>query len=157
MHRAPAVSISTASSRWHLRCIVALLFVGIVALASFLIFQPQAHWQTAQIVAVVALAAVIALTAWAKVPKTSLRWDGQHWYWSGFSDSVACQLTLRLDWGDGLLVLLRSNSGQRAWVWLESSADAVAWCALRRAIVSSQGNWHGEDPTEPRISLGAGV
>lgn len=153
MHRAPAVSVSTASSRWHLRCIFALLFVGIVALTSFLTFQPQPPWQTVQIVTFVVLVAVIAFVAWAKAPKASLCWDGHHWYWSGFSGRGACQLSLRLDWQDGLLVLLRSNSGQRVWVWLEASADDLAWCSLRRAIVSSQGNSQVEDHSAPLSRL----
>jgi hypothetical protein len=80
----------------------------------------------------------IAFVGWRKSPQGSLRWDGQHWHWSGFTADPACQLVLLMDFQSVVVVLLKSESHAPVGLCLEATPDDTSWRALRRAIVSSQ-------------------
>lgn len=138
MHRAPAVSFLAARSRWHLRCIVVLAASSVLALVGFGLGQPQSQWQVLAVTCVMPASALVALIAWRRSPVGGLRWDGQHWRWSGWGDAAACRLTLRMDWQNGVLVSLICEGERSVCLWLDAPADPAHWNALRRAIFSSQ-------------------
>jgi hypothetical protein len=137
MHRAPAVSVSTARSRWHLCCILVLSSSGVASLLGFQLELPQPGWIVLALISSILLTTAIAVSRWAQTLPGNLRWDGHRWYTSAFDDNTAPCLTLQLDWGKAILVSLQDVTGHRVWVWLEAGQDAVVWSALRRAVVSS--------------------
>jgi hypothetical protein len=145
MHRAPAVSFSTARSRWHLRSIVALSISAVVATVAYSLGQAQSDWQVITVGCTVLVATFVALLDWYRSPPGCLRWNGQHWHWSGFGDQCVCGLSLRMDWQSGVLVSLQCEGQSTVWLWLDACADSNRWKALRRAMVSSQGVSMDED------------
>ena len=152
MHRAPAVSVSTAKSHWHLRCILILSLLGVASLLGFQLEPPQSSWKALALTSSVLLTTAIAVSRWGQTLPGYLRWDGSRWYSSAFDDNTAPCLALQLDWGKALLVSLHDAAGHRVWVWLEAGQDAVAWSALRRAVVSSPGaGAHGVERSTPRL------
>ena len=138
MHRAPAVSLSTARSRWHLRFIVALFVSEVVTLVAYSLAQPQSEVQFVAVACTVLLFPLVALIGWYQSVPGYLRWNGQHWRWSGFGDQALCGLSLRLDWQRGVLVSLRCKGQRSVWLWLDACEDTYQWNAFRRALVSSQ-------------------
>ncbi|OYT91172.1 MAG: hypothetical protein CFE43_14500 [Burkholderiales bacterium PBB3] len=81
------------------------------------------------------LAAVGLAWGWAqRSVKVHLHWDGAQWQWSGFAVS-ACTLQQHLDFQTLMLVSLHHPSGPPVWLWLQRSAQALQWLALRRAVV----------------------
>lgn len=154
MHRAPAVSVSTARSRWHLCSILALSLLGIASLLGLQVEVSQPSWKILLLALAVFLATSIAVVAWAQTPAGWLRWDGHRWLSSAFDDHTDLSLTLQMDWGKALLVSLHDAAGRRVWVWLEAGQDAVAWSALRRAVVSSPQAWaKGGEHSAPRLKV----
>lgn len=152
MHRAPAVSVSTARSRWHLRCIVIVSLLGVASLLGFQLEVSQSSGYELVLTAAVLLTSAIAVARWAKILPGYLRWDGSRWYSSALDGKTAPCLALQLDWGNALLVSLQDPTGYRVWVWLEAGQDAVVWSALRRAVVSSlEIESHGVEPSATRL------
>ena len=138
MHRAPAVSLSTVRSRWHLRFIVALFVSEVATLVAHSLAQPQSEVQAIVVAGAMLFFPLVALMGWYQSVPGHLRWNGQHWRWSGFGDQAVCALALRLDWQRGLLVLLRCKGQRSVWLWLDACEDTYQWNAFRRALVSSQ-------------------
>ena len=138
MHRAPAVSLSTAKSRWHLRFIVVLFVSAVVTLAAHSLAQPKFEAQVIAVACTVLFFPLVALIGWYQSVPGYLRWNGQQWHWSGFGDQGVCGLALRLDWQRGLLVTLKRKGQSSVWLWLDACEDVCQWNAFRRAIVSSQ-------------------
>lgn len=81
----------------------------------------------------------IAFVGWKKSPQGSLRWDGQHWYWSGFTAAGSgCQLFTQMDFQSVVVVLIKSEAYAPFSLWLEAPDSDMNWRPLRRAIISSQ-------------------
>ena len=145
MHRAPAVSFLTARSRWHLRFVLVLVTSTGLTLLGFALGQPQSQQQLLIIGCVWLASACLALIDWRRSPVGCLRWDRQHWHWSGWSDTAACRLILRMDWQSGMLVTLQRDGDRSLWLWLDVKSDFAQWNALRRAVFSSQSIALGDD------------
>ena len=148
MHRAPAVSFLTARSRWHLRFVLVLATSVGLTLVGFALGQPQSQWQLLILGCAGLVSACMALIDWSRSPVGCLRWDRQHWHWSGWSDSAACGLILRMDWQSGMLVTLQREGDRSLWLWLDARSDFGQWNALRRAIFSGQSIAPGDDGVE---------
>lgn len=139
MHRAPSISFSVIRSRWQLRFIALLSLLAIAALWAFAREQGALDARILTLAAVIVASSAAAFVGWQKSAVGSLRWDGQHWYWSGFSASQVCHLSLLVDFQSVLLVSLRADTGVAPLrLWLEMLPGNVSWKPLRRAIVSSQ-------------------
>lgn len=137
MHRAPALSFSVRRSRWHLRLIASLILLAVVFAGAFLYDQFPPDVRTFVLAGATLATGVLAFLAWQRSPQGVLRWDGRAWYWSGFSDTKACQLSLLMDFQNLVLVSLTTDANRTAWLWLEAQPGDSLWIGLRRAIVSS--------------------
>ena len=80
----------------------------------------------------------MAYAGWKKSPQGSLRWDGQHWYWSGFATSPVCHLSVLMDFQNVVLVSIESDGLAAVYLWLEATPGDTSWRPLRRAMVSSK-------------------
>ena len=115
--------------------------MGLLALVTLAVFV---RGQTPLDVRALVLAMVclvttgIALMGWRKSPQGSLRWDGQHWYWSGLTAGSACQLFTLMDFQRVVVVLIKSEAHAPFSLWLEEVDNDTSWRPLRRAIISSQ-------------------
>ncbi len=138
MHRAPAVSLSTVRSRWHLRFIVVLFVSAVVTLAAYSLSQPQSEGQVIAVACTVLFFPLLSLKDWYQSVQGYLRWNGQQWQWSGFGDLAVCELVHRLDWQRCLFVTLQCKGHPSVWLWLDACEDIYQWNAFRRAVVSSQ-------------------
>lgn len=146
MHRAPAVNFTVKRSRWQARLIVCLGLMAVVALAVFGWEQAGVDARFGILAFSTVLAGSTACVGWRRSPQGSLRWDGQHWYWSGFAKDTACRLELVMDFQSVVLVSIRAEAQALAFLWLEAAPDATNWKPLRRAIVSSQAASGGKNP-----------
>ena len=145
MHRAPAVSFSVARSHWHLWCILGLFFSAVLTFGAYALGQPQSGWQIVIVACTFLAAALVALFGWYQSPRGSLRWNGQHWHWSGYADQSACVVSLRMDLQRVLLVSLQRRDKLAHWLWLDAAADPANWRAFRRAVISSQSGFSEDD------------
>ncbi len=137
MHRAPAVSFKVARSWWHVRLLAVLWLIGGFAITFLVLTQRLPILLTGSMALGVLLVGVVALRGWFMSPTGLLRWDGQHWYWEGFAEDAACQLALHLEFQPLLLVTVRNEVGNGAWLWLEKTSTSPQWSALRRAVVAT--------------------
>ena len=80
----------------------------------------------------------VAFTGWKQSPRATLRWDGQHWFWSGFMANPVCELRLLMDFQRVVLVTVVADAHAPVYLWLEAVPGDTSWKPLRRAIVSSQ-------------------
>lgn len=152
MHRAPAVNFFVKRSRWHARLIFAM---GLLALTIFAVFaREQTPWNERALVLAFAgvVTSGIAFVGWKKSPQGSLRWDGQHWYWSGFVAGPACQLVLLMDFQSVVLVWIACDGQAPFYLWLEATLNDASWRLLRRAVVSSQAA-SGSKNKKPGLSV----
>lgn len=137
MHQPPAVSHLVLRSRWHLRVIATLSALGLVTALGFFLSQ-SGSWAAVLLVLVSLFTPIPALLAWRKAPTGLLQWDGQYWYWAGFGEAQACQLSPVFDLQSVMLVCVRDEGGAKVWLWLEAVASGGKWMALRRAVFGSQ-------------------
>jgi hypothetical protein len=138
MHRAPAVNFLVKRSRWHVKLIVCLTLLAVAALSAFASRQALLNVQIFLLAAVILITSVIAFLGWKQSPKGTLRWDGQHWFWSNFATNSECRLQLLMDFQRLVLVSIEAEGRTRAYLWLETMHGNTHWKSLRRAIVSSQ-------------------
>lgn len=137
MHRAPAVSFSVGRSRWHLGCVIGLSAVSLGVALVFALNQSLGDWRAAAVLGAALVAPALALRSWQQSPLGQLRWDGEHWHWSGFAATQSCHLSLLVDFQRVLLVRLSCVDQPPVWLWLEAAPGNLHWLPLRRAIVSS--------------------
>ena len=138
MHRAPSVNYSVKRSRWQLRFIVCVNLVALATLSVFAMGQDALDARTGAVGFSLLIASVAALLDWKRAPCGTLRWDGRHWYWSGFADNPQCRLTLMMDCQSFVMVTIKSEAAASIFLWLEKCPSGANWKSLRRAIVSSQ-------------------
>jgi len=149
MHLAPEVNFSVKRSRWHARLIVGASLLGLLVFAAFARDQMLLDVRTGVMALAMLIASTTALIGWKHSVQGNLRWDGQHWYWSGFSGNPVCCLRMVMDFQSALLVTVRAEAQASIFLWLEAPPSDAIWKALRRAIVSSQSasnpNSNGKD------------
>ncbi len=139
MHRAPSINFPVTRSRWQLRFIALLSLLAMAALWAFVREQGALDARILTLATAIVASSAAAFVGWQKSAVGSLRWDGQHWYWSGFSASQACHLSLLVDFQSVLLVsLVADTRAVPLRLWLEMPPGNVSWKPLRRAIISSQ-------------------
>lgn len=115
--------------------------MGLLALAPLSLFaleQNPLHVRVFILAVVCVVTSSAAFVGWKKSPQGSLRWDGQHWYWTGFAAGSACHLSMLIDFQSVVVVLIKGEAHAPFSLWLEATPNATSWRALRRAIVSSQ-------------------
>lgn len=144
MHRAPAVIFIVKSSRWQLRLIACLSALAFAALVAFGSGQSGSDHRTALLALAIVFAGNVAYRGWAQSPQGSLRWDGQHWLWSGFGEGLACHLGLLMDFQSVMVVRVRAKDQAPVFIWLEATPGDSNWMPLRRAIVSSHADAEGK-------------
>ena len=145
MHRAPSVTYSVNRSRWQFGFIVGVSLLALATLAVFSLEQAASELPAAAIGFALLIASAGAFLGWKKSLQGSLRWDGQHWYWSGFAGSPQCFLTLLMDFQSVVIVAIKPDAAAAKFLWLEKSPRGTNWRPLRRAIVSSQTPLIGSD------------
>ena len=138
MHRAPSVNYSVKRSRWQLRLIVCVILLALATLSVFVMGQEALDARTGAVGSILLGAMVTALLGWKQSPQGTLRWDGNHWYWSGFPENLQCRLTLMMDCQGFVIVAIKSEVAVAIFLWLEKCPSGANWKPLRRAIVSSQ-------------------
>jgi hypothetical protein len=139
MHRPPAVSYSVVRSRWHGRILLALWGLGAVLAQLALWWYAYSALASAILECACIGAGVCALWAWRAAPTGLLRWDGEHWQWSGLAGEPVRRLTVHFDFQALVLVSVQGPGSERVWLWLErASVSRTQWLALRRALVASR-------------------
>jgi hypothetical protein len=154
MHPAPAVSFSANRSRWHLRCILVLFVSAAVAIGAFALGQPQSGWQVAAVACTLLSSAFVALFGWYQSPRGSLRWNGQHWHWSGYADHLVCVVSVRMDLQSSLLASLQCQGKPTDWLWFDAASDPTSWRAFRRAVFFSQSDFSEDDDAQSSAPRG---
>lgn len=146
MHRAPAVSWDVRPAAWRFHFLILWVACGGLIVALFLLLQPWGIRAVALLLAYLA-SVLCAAMAQCKTCTGVLRWDGEHWYWSGFEDQAVSQATCVLDLQHRVLLRIQGTTGKVHWLWLQSLAMDSRWLAFRRAIVSGQAS-NGQEATE---------
>jgi toxin CptA len=144
MHRAPAVNFTVKRSRWQARLIACLGLLALAILAVFAQGQAVLDVRTGVVALAILVTCSLAFLGWRQSPQGSLRWDGQHWHWSGFPDNTVCRLGLLMDLQSVVVVTLKAETQSSISLWLETTCGDANWKALRRAIVSSQADSDGK-------------
>jgi hypothetical protein len=98
-------------------------------------------WRQSAAVLIWLVACWLALRAWRRMPTGRIRWDGEHWYWELPASDVPGHVEVNLDLQTHLMLRWQALPGQSTplpaiWLWVERTADAQAWPALRRAVYS---------------------
>ena len=138
MHRAPAVNFSVKRSRWQARFIACMSLLALAILVFFTLGQMALDARVGVLALAIFIASSAAFLGWKRSPQGSLRWDGQHWYWSGFAASPACSLRLLMDLQSVAVVTITADAHVPVFLWLEATPGDASWRPLRRAMVSSQ-------------------
>ncbi len=145
MHRAPAVNFPVKRSRLQVWLIVCMSQLAVAGLVAFALAQPVLDARTGILALAVFVASSMALLGWRQSPQGDLRWDGQHWYWSGFAENPVCKLRLLMDFQSFVVVNITAKGQAPLSLWLEAIPGDASWKRLRRAIVSSQAESNGKD------------
>ncbi len=122
-----------------------MTLLAVVVLVAFASGQAFLDLRVFLLASVILLTSGVAYLGWKKSPQGTLRWDGQHWFWSNFNANPVCHLRLLLDFQRVVLVLVTASAGAPVYLWLEAMPGDASWKPLRRAIVSSQGVAKGGD------------
>lgn len=144
MHRAPSVSWNVGPAAWRFYSLALLMVCGGLVVTLFLFVQPWGI-RAAALLLVFLGSALCAAMAQRKAHAGVLRWDGEHWYWTGFEDQLVSHATCVLDLQRLVLLRIQGSTGKVHWLWLQSLAMDSRWLALRRAVVSDQA---GNDPLD---------
>jgi toxin CptA len=138
MHRAPAVNFSVKRARWHARFLVCTGVLARMTLSAFVLEQGPPDVRGAVLALAMLVAGSLAFVGWKQSPQGSLRWDGEHWHWSGFAANPQCHVRALMDFQSVMLVTVTAEAHAPVFLWLEAGPGDAAWRPLRRAIVSSQ-------------------
>lgn len=136
MHSAPAVTYPVGRSRFHACLLVC------VSLSSFfvgLLWRELGSPDGSRQVLLVLLTLGFGLAAaqvWRRTPQGSLCWDGQNWSWTVGQDGVYGLVAVYFDLQICMVLNLRTDGGDRIWLWPERSHEPTHWNALRRAVFS---------------------
>ena len=146
MYRAPAVSWSVGQAAWRFHFLALWVACGGLVVALFLVLQPWGI-RAAALLLVYLASVLCAAMAQRKTCTGVLRWDGEHWYWSGFEDQVVSHATCVLDLQRLVLLRIQGTTDKVHWLWLQSLAMDSRWLAFRRAVVSGPAS-NGQDAAE---------
>ena len=148
MHRAPAVSWNVGPVAWRFHFLALWMVCGGLVVALYIVLQP---WGIrAAVLLLLFLGSVLyAVMAQRKASSGVLRWDGEHWYWSGFEDRKVRHVTCVLDLQRRVLLRIQDATGKVQWLWLQSQTTDSRWLALRRAVVCGRSG-SGQDAAESR-------
>jgi hypothetical protein len=70
---------------------------------------------------------------WYRTPTRTLCWDWRAWSWFSGEAPISAVVTVYLDLQYFMLLSLRSEDGERIWLWPERRTEVMYWNALRRA------------------------
>jgi hypothetical protein len=138
MHRAPAVNFPVKRARWQFGLVVCLSLLSLAALVAFTWAQTTVDLRSGGLALLILVTSGSALMGWRRSPQGRLRWDGEHWRWSGFQDSPACRLVVVMDFQSVVVVKVTTEARAPIYLWLEQTPGDTSWRPLRRAIVSSE-------------------
>ncbi len=156
MHNAPAVSYPVGRSRFQ---------GGLVGLATWggtiagLLWRHQTDpvvWLQWLFAFTIGLTSYAAARFWYRAPTGTLRWDGRAWSWYSGKAPISGAVTVYLDLQYFMLLSLRTEGGERIWLWPERRTEARYWNALRQAVFSRGAKVNPHDasarvsPTEPK-------
>jgi toxin CptA len=137
MYGPPAAAWQAGEVQWLRRLLAAL--IGLAVLAVCFYSSSQGFGGATILLWALLLGSVAtAVLGLNQRVKGQLRWDGEHWHWSGLQEHTVTDINCVLDLQRLLLLRIHCDQGPRLWLWLESSSMDAAWLALRRAVVASQ-------------------
>ncbi len=122
-----------------------MTLLALAALAAFASRQAFLDLRVISVASVIVLTSGAAYLGWKQSPQGTLRWDGQHWFWSDFKANPVCHLRLLMDFQRVVLVSVAASGDAPAYLWLEAMPGDASWTPLRRALVSSQAVVEGGD------------
>lgn len=135
MHNAPAVIFPVGRSHFQVWLMAALLGCTSLVVAGWSVSVDVVGWLQGLAGGWTVVIAVAMLRSWWRAPQGQLIWDGRIWMLVLPTSSRQVQPELVLDWQATLLLRLRiPETNHLTWVWLERSACAPNWLALRRAV-----------------------
>lgn len=144
MSSPPAVSYNVVRSRWYFFAIAmfgALAWLGCGLFA----MQQESIGSRGLVVGLCLLSQALAGYGWYRSPTGQLRWDGECWHWSGFSDGCTQYVQCIVDLQSRMLVQTHAHDGHTAWLWLAASTGSkTTWQSLRRALVHGESLVQGE-------------
>jgi hypothetical protein len=149
MHRPPAVAWDLVPTRWQSRAPAVLVLLAAMAWGGFLLKQGWGPFSLTLLLVLIA-AAVLATVERGHISKGQLRWDGEHWHWSGEQDRMVRSMACVMDLQSMVLLYIRCDQGKSHWLWLEAGRKPHHWKALRRAIVASKTLTLDDVITQPR-------
>jgi hypothetical protein len=137
MHRPPACAWTAGAAQWQRHLIASLFGFGLLASLGFGFSQ---GWGASTLLLAVSLLVCGTVAAIGRRGSASgqLRWDGEHWLWSGQIECAVTELTCAVDLQSLLLLRIRIERGDSHWLWLEGSGMDAGWRAMRRAVVASK-------------------
>lgn len=137
MHLPPACAWKAGTAQWQRRLIAGLLGFGLMVSLGFGFSQ---GWGASTLLLALILLGCGSVAAMGLRSSASgqLRWDGEHWHWSGSIDCAVTELFCVLDLQRLLLLHIRSEQGETRWLWLESRSMDAGWMAMRRAVVAAK-------------------
>ncbi|MEI8028192.1 MAG: hypothetical protein WCH35_00250 [Comamonadaceae bacterium] len=136
MHNAPAVSYPVGRSRFQ-GGLIGLTTLG--AAVAGLLWYHQADpvvWLRWLFAFTLGLTGSAAANFWYRAPTGTLSWDGRVWSWDCGKAPISGVVTVYLDLQYFMLLSLRTDVGERIWLWPERRNEAIYWNALRQAVFS---------------------
>ncbi len=157
MRAAPAIQVTLSHFGVWRAGVWGLAAAAALVLAVWAGSQPAASSAGLYVVVALAIALVLALGGWlARVPVTTLRWDGQAWWMSAATGpsgaGPARRGELRVMFDLGAWMLLRFRPDDADW-----SPRVAAWLPVQRRGLEA--DWHGLRCAVhvPRPAPGAGT
>lgn len=138
MHHAPPVLVLAKKSRWHLGVIVALALVAVLVQITLVAQTAQMTTANVLIFSATVFTTAWALSKWKHSPATALRWDGNGWFLKTATDDLRVDMFVCMDWQHCLLLRATQPNHHSTWLWFDRSVNSQQWCALRRAVWSSE-------------------
>lgn len=150
MHNAPPVNYPVGRSRFQIGAQSALWLLGAATVAVWCWQVNALGWRQGLAVLTVLAAGLLLVYRWHKTPEAVLRWDGQQWFWTGGSVTIAVYVSAHLDLQHHLLLCMRPQVGKPLWCWAERATQPALWRSLRRAVYSP-----ARPQNEPTSALGS--
>jgi hypothetical protein len=136
MHAPPSVTYPVGRSAFAGAAIAAVAAAGLLGACAWTLQSSVFGWRQLAGFAAVAACAGLALLAWWRSPRGTLRWDGLAWQWEEGGQVAAGRPDIALDLQSRLLLRWRGDGSGARWLWLERKSDVSHWDALRRAVYS---------------------
>lgn len=154
MHSAPAVSYPVGHSPGAQAVLPSIWLVGALGACQTIAHQGF-DLRTGALLASVVVAGLAAWHFGGHRQRGQLRFDGQHWSWSGPLPLGAARAEVGLDLQFLLLVRLTEPGRARQWLWLERRSAPSRWRDLRRAVYSRAPTAPPADAPAQASALGA--